>query len=252
MFVGGLLASRARTLCRVAETKDASMASEYEQELEHMIDPNVPDLSVLETLRHSAAHVMADAVKQLWPDAQLGFGPETEQGFYYDIKMDHRLVPDDFTAIEAKMKEIVKGKHKFERVEIEREAAVKYFTEQGEALKVQAIEAIPAGAQLTLYKSGGFTDLCRGPHVEHTGRIKAFKLLSVAGAYWRNDQSEMLQRIYATAFESPKELRAHLKDLEEAKKRDHRKLGKELGLFIFDPIAPASPFFTARDRKSVV
>ena len=223
------------------------MASEHDQELEHMIDPSVPELSALETLRHSAAHVMADAIKQLWPQAQLAFGPHTEDGFYYDIEMEHRLGPDDFEAIEAKMKEIVKGKHPFVREEIERDAAIEYFRSQNEALKVEAIDAIPAGAQLTLYKSGGFTDLCRGPHVEHTGQIKAFKLLRVAGAYWRGDESRpMLQRLYGTAFSNPKELRQHLLHLEEAKKRDHRKLGKELGLFHFDAIAPASPFFTGR------
>ena len=221
------------------------MASEHDQELEHMIDPSVPELSPLETMRHSAAHIMADAVKRLWPDAQLAFGPHTEDGFYYDIEMEHRLTPEDFEAIEGEMAKIVGGKHPFVREEIGREEAKKFFTEQGEKLKVEAIDAIPEGAQLTLYRSGEFVDLCRGPHVEHTGRLKAFKLLRVAGAYWRGDESRpMLQRLYGTAFPNPKELRSYLKDLEEAKARDHRKLGKELGLFYFDPIAPASPFFT--------
>lgn len=223
------------------------MASEHDQEIKHMIDPSVPELSPLETMRHSAAHVMADAVKQLWPDAKLAFGPHTEDGFYYDIEMDHRLSPDDFPAIEAKMKEIVKGKHPFERQEVDRKAAEKLFEEAGEDFKVETISSIPEDATLTLYRSGDFVDLCRGPHVEDTGKIRAFKLLRVAGAYWRgNEKGPMLQRLYGTAFPDRKQLKKHLMALEEAKKRDHRKLGVELGLFHFDPIAPASPFFTER------
>jgi threonyl-tRNA synthetase len=223
------------------------MASEHDQEIEHMIDPKVPDLSPLETMRHSAAHVMADAIKQLWPDAKLAFGPHTEDGFYYDIDMPHRISPEDFPAIEAKMKEITKGRHPFVREEIDRDAALKLFEEAGEDYKVETIGAIPEDATLTLYRSGEFVDLCRGPHVADTGRIPAFKLLRVAGAYWRgNEKGPMLQRLYGTAFPDKKQLKKHLQMLEEAKKRDHRKLGVELGLFHFDPIAPASPFFTAR------
>jgi len=212
-----------------------------------MIDPSVPALSPLETMRHSAAHVMADAIKQLWPEAKLAFGPHTEDGFYYDIDMPHRLSPDDFPAIEAKMKEIVKAKQPFVREEIERDAALELFREASEDFKVETIDAIPSDATLTLYKSGAFTDLCRGPHVDDTGKIRAFKLLRVAGAYWRgNEKGPMLQRLYGTAFPDKKQLKKHLMMLEEAKKRDHRKLGTELGLFHFDPIAPASPFFTGR------
>ncbi len=222
-------------------------ASEYERELEHMIDPKTPELSPLETLRHSAAHVMAAAIKELWPQAKLGFGPHTEDGFYYDIDLDHRLSPEDFAAIEAKMKEIVDGKHPFVRETIERPDAIRYFREQHEDLKVEAIEAIPEDAELSLYRSGDFVDLCRGPHVPDTGKVRAFKLLRVAGAYWRGDESRpMVQRIYGTAFPDRKALKKHLHMLEEARKRDHRKLGQELGLFHFDPIAPASPFFTGR------
>ncbi len=223
------------------------MANEYDQEIDHMIDPSVPELSPLETLRHSAAHVMADAIMQIWPDAKLAFGPETEDGFYYDIDMEHRLVPEDFEQIEAKMAEIVKGKHPFERTEISREEALARFESEGQTYKVEAIHSIPEGAKLSLYSSGSFTDLCRGPHVEHTGKIKAYKLMRVAGAYWRGDESRpMLQRVYGTAFPDKKQLRLYLQQLEEAKKRDHRKLGRELGLFYFDPVAPASPFFTGR------
>jgi threonyl-tRNA synthetase len=223
------------------------MSHEHEQEIAHMIDPSVPELSPVETLRHSTAHVMADAIQQLWPDARLAFGPHTEDGFYYDIDMAHRLTPEDFPAIEGKMAEIVAKRHPFVREEIDRARALELFEGRGETYKVEAIHAIPVGAALTLYHSGGFTDLCRGPHVEHTGKLVAFKLVRVAGAYWRGDERRpMLQRVYGTAFPDGKQLRAHLQALEEAKKRDHRKLGPQLGLFHFDPIAPASPFFTGR------
>ncbi|HLT40324.1 MAG TPA: threonine--tRNA ligase, partial [Enhygromyxa sp.] len=223
------------------------MDSEHDNEIQHMIDPSVPNLSPLETMRHSAAHVMADAIKQLWPEAKLAFGPHTEDGFYYDIEMPHRISPDDFPAIEAKMEEIVKAKHPFVREEIDRGAALELFKQADEDFKVETIGAIPADATLTLYRSGNFVDLCRGPHVEDTGKIRAFKLLRVAGAYWRgNEKGPMLQRLYGTAFADKKQLKQHLAMLEEAKKRDHRKLGVELGLFHFDPIAPASPFFTGR------
>ena len=221
--------------------------SEHEQEIEHMIDPSVPELSPLETLRHSAAHVMADAIKRLWPDARLAFGPHTEDGFYYDIDLAHRLVPEDFARIEAEMGKITAARSPFVREEIDRDAAVELFRGLGESFKVEAIGSIPQGATLTLYRSGGFVDLCRGPHVSHTGEVKAFKVMSIAGAYWRGDEKgPMLQRVYGTAFPSKAELDEHLEAIEEAKRRDHRKLGKELGLFVFDPIAPASPFFTGK------
>jgi threonyl-tRNA synthetase len=223
------------------------MADEHEHEIQHMIDPSVPDLSPLETLRHSAAHVMAAAIKKLWPDAKLAFGPHTAEGFYYDIEMAHRLVPEDFEKIEAAMQAEVDGKHPFKREEISRDEAIKFFEDLGETFKVEAIAAIPKDAPLTLYRSGDFVDMCRGPHVNNTAQIRAFKLMSIAGAYWRGDESRpMLQRVYGTAFSDRKELKEYLRMLEEAKARDHRKLGKELGLFHFDPIAPASPFFTGR------
>lgn len=223
------------------------MANEFDRELTHMIDPSTPELSPLETLRHSAAHIMADAVVSLWPDAKLAFGPHTEDGFYYDIDMEHRLSPEDLASVEAKMAEIIKGKHPFVREEISREAALELFEGRKETYKVEAIHSIPGDAPLTLYRSGEFVDLCRGPHVEHTGKVGAYKLTRIAGAYWRGDETRpMLQRIYGTAFPDKKKLRLYLQQIEEAKKRDHRKLGSELGLFTFDPVAPASPFFTGR------
>ena len=221
--------------------------SEHESEIRHMIDPSVPQLTALETMRHSAAHIMADAIKRLWPDAKLAFGPHTEDGFYYDIAMEHRLVPEDLAAIEAEMAKITAAKVPFVREEIARDQAIQLFEEMGETFKVEAIAAIPEGAVLTLYRSGDFVDLCRGPHVEHTGWIKAFKVMSIAGAYWRGDETgPMLQRVYGTAFANRKALKTHLMRIAEAKKRDHRKLGRELGLFLFDPISPASPFFTGK------
>jgi len=223
------------------------MADEHTQEIQHMIDPSVPDLSPLETLRHSAAHIMAAAIKKLWPEAKLAFGPHTEEGFYYDIDMPHRLVPEDFERIEAGMQAEVDGKHPFVKEEVTREAAIEMFTRWGETLKVEAIAAIPGDATLTLYRSGDFVDLCRGPHVTNTAQVRAYKIMSIAGAYWRGDETRpQLQRVYGTAFTDRKELKEYLRMLEEAKARDHRKLGKELGLFHFDPIAPASPFFTGR------
>jgi threonyl-tRNA synthetase len=223
------------------------MSNEHDHEVQHMIDPRAPELSPLETLRHSAAHVMAHAVKTLWPDAKLAFGPHTDDGFYYDLEMAHRLQPEDFQRIEQVMGEIVAGKHPFVREEVSRDEALAFFEQQGEAFKVEAIHAIPQGATLTFYRSGEFVDLCRGPHVTNTADVKAYKLMRIAGAYWRGDESRpMLQRLYGTAFPDAKALKAYLDMLEEAKKRDHRKLGRELDLFFFDPIAPASPFFTGR------
>lgn len=222
-------------------------AAEHESEIQHMIDPSVPQLTALETLRHSAAHVMADAIKRLWPEARLAFGPHTEDGFYYDIDLAHRLGPDDFAKIEAEMAAIVKKRSPFVREEIGRDAAIELFQGMNETFKVEAIAAIPKDATLTLYRSGSFVDLCRGPHVRNTGEVKAFKVMSIAGAYWRGDESRpMLQRVYGTAFPSKQELADHLERIEEAKRRDHRKLGRELGLFTFDELAPASPFFTGK------
>ena len=192
-------------------------------------------LSPLETLRHSCAHVMAKAVQKLYPGTKVTIGPAIESGFYYDFDVKKPFNEDDLEAIEAEMKNIVKAKESFERVEVSRSEALKMFADLGESYKVEIIEALPEDAVITLYKTGDWFDLCRGPHVETTKAIKAFKLLSVAGAYWRGDEKRpMLQRIYGTAYPNSKELRAHLTRIEEAKKRDHRKLGKELDLFSID------------------
>jgi len=188
----------------------------------------------LDRLRHSAAHVMADAVKRLFPEAKITIGPSIENGFYYDFDVPRPFTDADLEQIEAKMAEIIKQALPFERQEISRNAAMELFRSMGEDYKLELLEAIPEQETITLYRHGEFVDLCRGPHVEHTGQIKAFKLTSVAGAYWRgNEHNKMLQRIYGTAFADAKALRKHLQELEQAKRRDHRRLGKDLDLFSF-------------------
>jgi threonyl-tRNA synthetase len=185
----------------------------------------------LETLRHSTSHVMAHAVQELFPGVKLGIGPAIEEGFYYDFDMPQKLTPEDLSKVEEKMREIIRHQHKFERIEMEREKAIALFEERGEKYKVELLREI-TDHQVSLYKSGSFVDLCRGPHIEHTGHIQAFRLLSIAGAYWHGiETNPMMQRIYGTVFPSAKELDEYLKRVEEAKKRDHRKLGKELDLF---------------------
>ncbi|MBM4257328.1 MAG: threonine--tRNA ligase [Deltaproteobacteria bacterium] len=198
----------------------------------------------LDVLRHSCAHLMAQAAKRLFPSVQITIGPVIENGFYYDFKFERSFTPEDLEKIEAEMKKIVAENFPISREEIPRNEAVSLFRSMGEDFKAEIIVGIPGEEAISLYRQGEFVDLCRGPHLPATGNIPAFKLTSVAGAYWRGDEkNEMLQRIYGTAFATEKDLRQHLALLEEAKRRDHRKLGKELELFIFDPIAPASPFF---------
>ncbi|MFB8421446.1 MULTISPECIES: threonine--tRNA ligase [Priestia] len=188
----------------------------------------------LEIMRHSTAHLMAQAIKRLYKDVkvQLGVGPVIENGFYYDIDMEESITPEDLGRIEKEMKKIVNSNIEIERKEVSREEAIQLFKEVGDELKLELIDAIPAGEKVTIYQQGEFFDLCRGVHVPSTGKIKEFKLLSVAGAYWRGDSdNQMLQRIYGTAFFTKADLDEHLRLLEEAKERDHRKLGKELNLF---------------------
>ena len=194
--------------------------------------------------RHTASHVMAQAVKRLWPDAQLAIGPAIENGFYYDIDMEHKLVPEDLPKIEAEMSRIVKENLPIEKVLMERQEALDFFAAKHENYKVELINDLPADAVISAYKQGDFTDLCAGPHLASTGKVKAFRLQSIAGAYWRGDEkNKMLQRIYGTAFEKKEELEEYLHLLEEAARRDHRKLGKELGLFVLKEEGPGFPFF---------
>ena len=190
------------------------------------------DKQELQKLRHSAAHIMAAAVQKIYPDAKFDIGPGTDEGFYYDFDMEHRLVPDDFKEIEKEMKKMI-GRHlPFERMEVSREEARKFFEERGQTFKLSRLDDIPEGEVVSLYKVGDFTDLCRGPHIENTSQIGAIKLMSIAGSYFRgNEKNPMLQRIYGTAFATKEELQEYLTRIEEAKKRDHRKIGQELELF---------------------
>ena len=188
--------------------------------------------SELDRMRHSAAHVMAAAVCRLFPDAQLDIGPSTDDGFYYDFDLTHRLSPEDFPRIEEEMRKIIAENHPFERMVVSRAEAEKLIGGMKQRYKVERLAEIPEGEEISFFKSGEFMDLCRGPHVAHTGEIKAIKLLSVAGSYFHGlETNPMLQRLYGTAFESQELLDAHIKQLEEAKLRDHRKLGRELDLF---------------------
>ena len=198
------------------------------------VEPVLPGTQEgLDLLRHSTAHIMAEAVRALFPGVKVAIGPAIEDGFYYDFEYERAFTPEDLPAIEDKMREIIKARSPFKRSLIDKTDALARFAAEDEKYKVELIEALEDG-QVSLYEQGGFTDLCRGPHLPDTGRVGAFKLLSVAGAYWRGDEkNKMLSRIYGTAFFDKKELKSHLALLEEAKKRDHRKLGRELDLFSF-------------------
>ncbi len=220
-------------------------------DLSHLLDHDasvaiVTDKSpeALDVIRHSSAHLLAQAVKDLFPRAQVTIGPVIEDGFYYDFAFERNFTPEDLTAIEARMKELADQDFPVARTVMPREQAIKFFRDMGEEYKARIIEDIPTGEELSLYQQGEFIDLCRGPHVPGTGKLKAFKLMKLAGAYWRGDQkNEMLQRIYGTAWLNEKDLKAYLNRLEQAEKRDHRKLGKQLGLFHFQEEAPGMVFW---------
>lgn len=205
---------------------------------------NWEDEQIRHTYRHTASHIMAQAIQHLWPDTKFAIGPAIENGFYYDMESEHKFAEEDFLKIQKEMKKIVQQNLPLERTEVSREEALKFFKERNQDYKVELIQDLPEDAVITMYTQGDFTDLCAGPHMQSTGQIKAFKLMSVAGAYWRGDSDRpMLQRIYATAFPSQEELDAYINMIEEAKKRDHRKLGRELGLFAFRDEAPGFPFY---------
>ena len=217
----------------------------------HLIESDV-DLSIitdkdadgLEVIRHSTAHLLAYAVKELFPEAQVTIGPVIENGFFYDFSYKRPFTPEDLVVIEKKMGELAKKDEQVSRKVLPRDEAVAYFKSIGEAYKAEIIESIPADQDVSLYTEGSFTDLCRGPHVPSTGKLKVFKLMKLAGAYWRGDsKNEMLQRIYGTAFAKKEDLEQHLFMLEEAEKRDHRKLGKSLDLFHFQDEAPGLVFW---------
>jgi len=213
-------------------------------------------MTEIERLRHSAAHVLATAILKIWPEAQFAAGPPVEGGFYYDVELPHRITPEDFARIEAEMKAETKANHVFERVEVSRDEAIQLAKEgklaalgarpEASKFKLDIVERIPDGETITLYRNGDFTDLCAGPHVMRTGNIGAFKLTHVASAYYKGDENNpQLQRIYGTAFKNKTQMDEHFAMLEEAKKRDHRKLGAEMGLFAMDPeyVGPGLPLW---------
>jgi threonyl-tRNA synthetase len=203
------------------------------------------DPRALELIRHDAAHVMAEAVQTLWPGTQVTIGPVIENGFYYDFFRNEPFTPEDFTAIEKKMREIIARDAPFTKEVWSRDEAKRVFKEKGENFKVELVDAIPPGEDLKIYKQGEWFDLCRGPHMVSTGKIgNAFKLMKVAGAYWRGDaKNPMLTRIYGTAWATQEQLEQYVHQLEEAEKRDHRRLGREMDLFHFQEEAPGSVFW---------
>jgi threonyl-tRNA synthetase len=208
------------------------------------------DPDAVEVLRHSSAHILATAVRELFPNAGIGFGPPIEDGFYYDFQVDRPFTPEDLERLEAKMAEVAARDYPFVREVVDRAEANRRFAD--DPLKLERISELGDDETITVYTDGPFTDLCRGPHIPRTGRLKHFKLLSAAGAYWRGDERrQMLQRIYGTAWFKKEELDAYLNRLEEARKRDHRRLGKELDLFVFHPFAPGAPFYTDRGTTVV-
>lgn len=203
----------------------------------------------LEIMRHSTAHVLAQAVKRLYPEAKFGVGPVIDNGFYYDIELDESLTPEDLPKIEKEMERIVNENLEFTREVVSREEAREMFEDIDDHLKLELLEDIPEDEEVSIYKQGEFFDLCRGVHVPQTSKIKAFKLLEISGAYWRGDSdNQMLQRIYGTAFFKQKDLDRYLEFMEEAKKRDHRKLGRELDLFMFSEEAPGMPFYLPKGQ----
>ncbi|MDY5911349.1 MAG: threonine--tRNA ligase [Inconstantimicrobium porci] len=204
----------------------------------------VDDEKSLEVIRHSTAHIMAQAIKRLFKDAKCAIGPTIENGFYYDFDLEHPFVAEDLLKIEKEMNKIIKENIKIERLDVTREEALKLMNERNESYKIELIKDLPEGENISLYRQGEYVDLCRGPHIPSTKFVKAFKLMSVAGAYWRgNEKNKMLQRIYGTAFKDKESLDHYIFTIEEAKKRDHRKLGKELKLFTLMDEGPGFPFF---------
>lgn len=202
------------------------------------------DENVREAYRHTSSHIMAQAIKRLWPEAKLAIGPAIKDGFYYDIDLEHKITDDDLKKIQKEMKKIIKANYPLEKSILSRDKALELMQQKGEDYKVELINDLPSDEEISFYTQGEFADLCAGPHVESTGKIKAIKLMSVAGAYWRgNEKNKMLQRVYGTAFPSQEELQEYIDRIEEAKKRDHRKIGKEMDLFALMEEGPGFPFF---------
>ena len=234
------------TLAGVVDGREVDASYSIESDAELRIITGRDD-QALEILRHSTAHLLAQSVQQLFPGTQVTIGPTVEDGFYYDFASDHNFSLEDLEKIEAKMQELVTDDLPVSRLVYSREQALAMFREMGEHYKVEIIEELPEDEEISVYQQGDWMDLCRGPHVPSTGKLGAFKLTKVAGAYWRGDaNNQQLQRIYGTAWSSPKELKAYLNRIAEAEKRDHRKIGRKLGLFHFSDDAPGSVFWHPR------
>ncbi|MGI6361362.1 MAG: threonine--tRNA ligase [Bacillota bacterium] len=246
--VGQVAADISRSLAKravgaVANGKTVALTEPLEGEVDLRI-VSFDDAEGQDIYRHSSSHILAQAVQHLFPGTKFGIGPAVKDGFYYDFDSEHTFTTEDFAAIEAEMKKIIKANIPFEREELSREDALKMFAEQGEEYKVELINDLPEDAIISVYHQGDFKDLCAGPHLPTTGMVKAVKLLSLAGAYWRGDEkNKMLQRIYATSFPNKERLEQYIAAIEEAKKRDHRKIGAELELFMMNEDAPGFPFF---------
>jgi threonyl-tRNA synthetase len=241
-LIGPGLARAALAIRVNGQVRDLSRPIEEDAAVEILTDR---DPAALEVLRHSAAHVLATAVREIFPQAGIAFGPPIEDGFYYDFEVPRPFTPEDLEQIESKMREVTARDYPFVREVVDREEATRRFSD--DPLKLERIAELGPGEVITVYTDGPFTDLCRGPHVPSTGRIRHFKLLHAAGAYWRGDERrQMLQRIYGTAWFRKEDLDQYLHRLEEARRRDHRKVGRELDLFLFHPSAPGAAFWTAR------
>ncbi len=236
-----------RALAAKVETANGSRVIDLARALgeDCRVAPVLPESPEgLDVIRHSAAHLMAHAITRLYPGTEITIGPVVENGFYYDVKRAEGFTPDDLPLIEDEMRKIARENHHVAREEVSRDDAIRLFRDMGQRYKVEIIEAFPPGETISLYRQGDFVDLCRGPHVPSTARLDAFKLTRIAGAYWRGDaRNEQLQRLYGTAWATKQDLDAYLKRVEEAKQRDHRRLGQVLDLFSFNPLAPGSPFF---------
>ena len=240
--IGSGLAKAALAIRLDGEVRDLSTTLAADAEVAIVTSK---DDEALELIRHDTAHILAEAVQELYPGTQITIGPSIENGFYYDFAREEAFTPDDFEKIEAKMRELVDRDKPFTREVWDRAEAIKTFTDMGETFKAELIEGLPGDEEIGVYRQGDWFDLCRGPHLPSTGKIgKAFKLMKVAGAYWRGDSNNpMLQRIYGTAWRNEKELKAHLTMLEEAERRDHRRLGREMDLFHFREEAPGAVFW---------
>ncbi|MGA7610702.1 MAG: threonine--tRNA ligase, partial [Xanthobacteraceae bacterium] len=239
------LAKRTVAMALDGRVADLSDPIEHDAKIEFLTRE---DPRALELIRHDAAHVLAEAVQSLWPGTQVTIGPVIENGFYYDFFRNQPFTPEDLPAIEQKMREIIARDKPFTKEVWSRDQAKRAFHDMGEQFKVELVDAIPADQNIKIYRQGDWFDLCRGPHMTSTGKVgDAFKLTKVAGAYWRGDSNrEMLSRIYGTAFAKQDELNAYLKQIEEAEKRDHRRLGREMDLFHFQEEAPGAVFWHAR------